>query len=369
MELTETPIIDNTQKINKISNIIEFEIQLATNQISSVKKDNINIILLFFALIGFLVIIPIDVFVYEWFRIGLFTLIGYLFFFLLFNYSYRIYCCKALKGYYDIFFEKKPDSSECSTCDKVNTCPHIADEEKNKRFMEHLKSYVFGHFLSMNSTFSRIISIIFFTIFLSYFFNIETSFSLYKLNIVVIILLILELIVISAYFIFNKYFIRSQKNCGDNLMNFFIILLILISFTILLYGFASEIPPFIFISNSTQIPIQLFYHSQNFPSLAISLIIFIYQNILYIVMLDHFNTSLIVVNLNEKISGLIKLKSKINLFQLDEWPTLEPNKLLKEVLLLKMSTYNFVSAMGLFIIPFQDYDLSSEELIELCRNS
>lgn len=62
---------ETDKKIEKIYHIIEFEIDNANNQISLCKKDNINFILLLFALIGFFAFIPADTFFYQWIANGI----------------------------------------------------------------------------------------------------------------------------------------------------------------------------------------------------------------------------------------------------------------------------------------------------------
>jgi hypothetical protein len=82
-------------------------------------------------------------------------------------------------------------------------------------------------------------------------------------------------------------------------------------------------------------------------------------------MFDQFNSSRIVEILNEKILKLIEIKSNINEFQLDGEISLNFNELHKKVLLAKMPSFKFVPIFGIFLIPEQQNNLTSQEIIEL----
>ena len=354
--------------------IVEFEIEHATDQIALIKKDNTNIILLLIALIGFLALIPIDLFVYKWFSLGLITLIIWLCLFFYTIYSYRKNRCYVLKEYNDIASELIQNSDKCSKCEKSEDCNWIFDDEKKKRFIQYITIHTFKHYLFKISSDFTLIFVFFLTIFLSYFYSVislseNSFFYLYKPNLVIVILLIIEILLFSIYFVFNAKFSENQKNCQSNNVLYYVIFLLLLPIVIEIFGNLSKVPPFVQISNSTQLSVVLLNHYQNYPSIAITLILLLYQNIIFIVITDHFNTGAIVENLSEKITNLMKIKSKIDLCRLNKCEIKKTDELYKEVLLTKTASFEFITIFGFFSIPFLRDNLTTEEITELIKIS
>ena len=122
--------VQNVVAIDEIHKMIEFEIQNANSQLSLYKKDNINLILLLLALIGFFAIVPLDIFAYKWFECAIFLILVVSFTIILVLLK-REYRSRKKKNEISVDSE----CGNCESCIDYTICKNLGDPQKRKEIV------------------------------------------------------------------------------------------------------------------------------------------------------------------------------------------------------------------------------------------
>ena len=346
---------ENSEKSNKIETIyriIEFEIDNANNQISLSKKDNINFILLIFALIGLFAIIPADTFFYAWIPNGLWMtciLIGTVAVLSIVLY-YQITIGKLSKKN----AENTDNDEKCNSCESSSICKNTNDPIKK----EKIKTY--AHSVLIN-TLGLCFSAIFYTSFIlfvssmiSYLYysaskDIPPSF---QNNPGISLLLMLILLVYFSLYLRHKSLLK-KGNLKKYLLELgiFSIAIFICSAIIIMYGTYSQIPPFISISNGTQFSPLLTEHLKIIPSVPLSYIVSLYTLVISLVLIEFFISSQYIKGINRKLEELLILKYRIDRYQLGIISDINMEDLIKRLSKLKIYPPSYFIAGGIITIP------------------
>jgi hypothetical protein len=342
----------NNEKIEKIYRIIEFEIENANNQISLSKKDNINFVLLLFALIGFLAFVPADTFFYQWIANGIFMM-------MIIMGCIGFFSVLVLYSLYKRKFDRKPgtnpsDDEKCKSCDSLTICKNIDDPIRKERIKKYVDSVLIEN-ISLFYTAAIYTSFFFFIssmIAYFYFTSSKDVVAPYPNNSLIITLLLLILLVyVLLYFRhstlikkgnFKKYLVESA---------IFSIVIVIFSVIIEIYGIYSRIPPFTPITNATQFSQLLIEHLKIIPSEPLSLIVALYTLVITLVLAEYFFSSRYIGSINRKLNELLILKYRIDRYQLGISPKLDIEDILKTLSKQKIQPPNYIIAGGIFSIP------------------
>ena len=364
------PSVKKDEKIEKILELIKFEIQNATTQLSLYKKDNVNLILLLLALIGFFAFIPLDIFTYKWFENAILLI--------LIISSVAIYF--RTKFWYDSWKDTKnkikndtdePSCKDCGSCVDLILCKNLDDPKKRIQIKQFLDSKRIDLLYLIDSANNYCSFAFLLTAILAYWYCSGSFFgnqraSLFNADPVIGFLLFLLFISFLARNYQMKR-LKSKKNFQSMHVQSFIIACIICSLSILIeiYGNLLKIPPFIEITNSTQLSVTLFEHSNNIPSLSLTLVIGLYSIILLIVMMEYFFTVTFVEKINQKLLDLLELKSIIDLYQIGIISEIDTNQILKKFSKLIIIVPRIQTLYGVISIPIP-LDLNNyEEIITL----
>jgi nitrogen fixation-related uncharacterized protein len=339
--------IENSEKIEKIYQIIEFEIGNANNQLALFKKDNMNFILLILALIGFFAFIPVDVFAYNWFGNGLYVMILCAISIFLIS-MYLFLNPSKVKN-----IEFKYD---CDSCDRLRICKNISDPQKKER-LEKTVNFVFIENIALcYSVFYYIGSLFFISSLLTYLYLITYDptkhiSSLIQSDPGIVILLGLILLVFlfshkkskqfDEYESFKKY--NFQRLC----LSFVIIVL---GILIEAYGFFLKVPSFIPISNTSQFSSTLIAHSITISSFQLSLIVTLYTLVIFLVVIEGFFSSSYVEKINEKLEELFSLKYRIDRYQLGITSEIDFEHITAKLSELRIRSPKFFTFFGIFTL-------------------
>ncbi|MGB9176759.1 MAG: hypothetical protein WCB46_08500, partial [Methanoregula sp.] len=315
----EIQIDEKSKKIEKIYQIIEFEIDNANNQISMVKKDNINFILLFFALIGFFAFIPVDVFFYQWFPSGILiagVMMGCIGGISIFLYFRRPSWNKKEN-------QKKSDNDDiCAFCESSSICKNISDFTRKEKIQKYSDSALIENMDLIYSAYVLPSFFFFFTSMISYFYFTNPNSSkdltiLFTRNSLIVTFLVLTFFVYFALYVqYLRFLKRSDLKNYLFQLALFSILIVILSGMILIYGYCTKIPPFIEIENSLQFSPLLIEHAKIMPSFPLSLIVAIYSGVIALVLLDYLFSSRYIEKVNHKLEELFELNYRIDRYRL-----------------------------------------------------
>ncbi len=349
---------DTSKKIDKIYQIIEFEIDLANIQISLFKKDNINLILLFLALIGFFAFIPLDVFTYHWFpsaillTVALMGCIGGMSFWTLRN--------LPTWNKKDLRKENKNSgkNSDCESCDSKAICESITDEETKEKLQKNADVILIEN-IGLFFTAMYYTSTFFFVTSLISYFYVTSSIpsqgieSLFPRDNWISILLIL------AFVMYLFIFLRQSRLIKEGNLKKFLgqigtsaLVIMFCAIIIEIYGNLSNIPPFISIQNSSsQFSSVLIAHSKIIPEYPLTWIVAIYSAIIALIMLEYLFSSKYIEKINQNLDGLLNLKYRIDRYELGLSSDLKTDDILKEITKLKIHPPDFYTFGGIITIP------------------
>lgn len=341
----------NSDKIEKIYRIIEFEIDNANNQLSLSKKDNINFILLLFALIGFFTFIPADTFFYQWITNSIFMMMLLM----------AIVGVFSVLIYYHLYkgkFNKENASNvineeKCDQCDSSTICKNIDDLTRKEKIRNYVNSVLIDN---ISLFYSAIIYTSFF-FFIScmfayfYFTSSKENTAAFPNNSLISILLFIILLVYALLYFRHSSLIK-MGNFKKYLLELaiFSIFIVICAVIIEIYGIYSKIPPFIPISNETQFSSILIKHLEIIPSVPLSWIVILYTLVITLVLVDYFFSSKYIESLNQKLDELLILKYKIDRYQLGISPELNIENLLKTLSKQKIHPPSYYTAWGVISI-------------------
>jgi hypothetical protein len=356
---------EKSNKIEKIYRIIEFEIDNANNQISLSKKDNINFILLIFALIGLFAFVPADTFFYEWIPSGLWMtiilmgLVG----------GFSIIC------YYIITTKEKSNNEnatnidnneKCVLCKSSAICKNIDDPVKKEKMRNYTKSLLIT---TIGLFFSALIytSFIFFISCMVAYLNYSASKDItptFQNNSWISLLFMLIFLVYCLLYVTHTSLIKKGDFKKYLLgMAFFSIAIFICSAIIAIYGVFSKIPPFIAISNETQFSPLLTEHLKIIPAVPLSYIVTLYTLVIGLVLFEFFVSSQYIRGINQKLRELLILKYRIDRYQLGISPDLDIEDLIKQLSKLKISPPSYFIAGGIITIPVPLPYIRCEEMV------
>ena len=293
----------NSDKIEKIYHIIEFEIENANNQISLSKKDNINFILLIFALIGFFAFIPADTFFYLWITNSLYILMiltGAVAAFSVFFYYY-LHKGKFLKENASFAGDKE----KCELCDSSPICKNIDDPIRKDKIQNYVDSILIDN---MSLLFSADPLHEFFLfhqlhnpLHLLHSFKGDAP-SFQNNSLITFFLILIFIVYILLYFRHSSLLKKGKfKKYLLELAIVFDCYFHLYGLIIEIYGIFSKIPPFIPVANVTQFSPLLIEHLKIIPSVPLSWIVTLYTLVISLVLIELFLSSKYVERINQKI--------------------------------------------------------------------
>jgi MFS family permease len=361
---------ENSNKIEKIYRIIEFEIDNANNQISLSKKDNINFILLLFALIGFFAFIPADTFSYQWIANSI--LMTFVVMAMVGCISGWFYYC-IVKRKFESSYKDISEKKDCNLCDSSTICPRNT-ETPDKR--ENALKYVYSTVIEYLSLFLTALIYTSFILFGSamilYFYYTASNevAPLYQNSPHISLLLMIILLV------FVIIYIRcaSYKKAGLNekyLLELTIIstFIAICSIWILFIGYSSRIQPFIPITNTSQFSNPLIEHITVLPSVPLSYIVTLYTLIIGLVIFEYFFSSKYMENIEKNLNKLLMIKYRIDRYQLGLSPDLHIDDLVKKVSKLKIYPPSYHTFLGIVSIPIpMPFDfINCEEILYLSQ--
>lgn len=362
---------DTANKIDNIYHMIEFEIENAYNQISLSKKDNVNFILLLFALIGFFVFIPIDTFSYHWVGNGIWMTVVVMGMVSVISGWFYYYIVKRK-------FEQSPsdisEKDDCVLCDSLTICQkNIDSPEKRENALNYVYSMVITNlslFLSALIYTSFVLLISSMTLYFYYSASKEIS-PLYQNNPFISLLLMIILLAFILIYIRNVQYGISGLNL-KYLLELAIIstFITFCSIWILFIGYTSQIQPFIPIANTSQFSHPLIEHIATLPSVPLSYIVTLYTLIIGLVIFEYFFSSKYMEILEKNLKGLFILKYRIDRYQLGLSPDLHVNDIVKSVLKLKTYPPSYHTFLGIVSIPIPipfEY-IRCEEILYLIPN-
>lgn len=357
---------EKSNRIEKIYHIIEFEIDNANNQISLSKKDNINFILLIFALIGLFAFVPADTFFYEWISNGLWMtiiLMG-----LVGGFSIVIfYHIVSTKSESNKDYATNIDNDEkCAICKSSTICKNIHDPVNKERMRNYANSLLIT---TIGLFFSALIytSFIFFVSCMIAYLNYSASTDImptFQNN--PWISLILMLIFLLYCLLYAKHASLMKKGeFKKYLMGiaFFSIMIFVCSLIVAIYGTLSKIPPFTAISNATQFSPLLTEHLKIIPAVPLSYIVALYTLVISLVLFEFFVSSKYIHGVNQKLEELLILKYRIDRYQLGISPDLDIEDLIKQLSKLKILPPRYFIAGGIITIPVPLPDVHCEEML------
>lgn len=351
------------KKIEKIYHIIEFEIDNANNQISLSKKDNINFILLLFALIGFFAFIPADTFFYQWIANGIWmTIVLMASVGILSVFTYYYFSKGKLNKVNPLSVE---DSEKCGQCESFAICKNTGDpqgEEKKKNFANSILIDTFGLFYS---AFFYTSFFFFVSGMIPYFYFTSSKEIVPTFQSNSWILLLLMLILLMYALLYNRHSaLLKQGNFKRYIteMAIFSNIIFIFSAIIAAYAFFSKIPPFTDVPQSSPLLIE---HLKIIPSVPLSWIVSLYTLVIGLVMLEYFFSSQYIEKINRKLEELFILKYRIDRYQLGIAP--EPNieNILKLVSKQKIHPPSYIIAAGILSIPIPLPFYRCEEMLYL----
>jgi hypothetical protein len=351
------------KKIEKIYHIIEFEIDNANNQISLSKKENINFILLLFALIGFFAFIPADTFFYQWIANGIWmtiVLMGSVGIFSVFIYYY--FSKGKLNNVNPLSVE---DSEKCGQCESFDICKNSDDpkwEEKKKKFANSMLIDTIGLFYSAFFYTS-------FFFFLSgmipyfYFTSSKDIVPTFQSNSWILLLLMLILLIYALLY-YRHSAILKQGNFKRYIAEtaIFSNIIFIFSAIIAVYGFLSKIPPFTDVPQSSPMLIE---HLKIIPSIPLSWIVSLYTLVIGFVVLEYYFSTQYIGNTNRKLEELFILKYRIDRYHLGISPVPNIENILKSLSKQKIYPPSYITAAGILSIPFPQPISRCEEMLYL----
>jgi hypothetical protein len=364
----EIQIDEKSKKIEKIYQIIEFEIDNANNQISMVKKDNINFILLFFALIGFFAFIPLDVFLYQWFPSGILitgVMMGCIGGISIFLYFKRPTWNK--KGN-----QKKSHKDDiCEFCESSTICENISDLTRKEKIQKYSDSVLIENMDLIYSAYVLPSFFFFLTSMISYIYltnpnSLKDISSLFTQNSLIVTFLVLALVVYFALWVqYSRFLKRGDLKKYLFQLALFSILIVILSCIILIYGYSTKIPPFIQIENSSQFSPLLVEHAKNIPSFPLSLIVAIYSGAIALVLMDYIFSSRYIEKVNYKLEELFILKYRIDRYRLGISSNLNIEEISRKLSKQKIHPPAFHTIGGIFSIPVPFEFDQCEEILYL----
>jgi hypothetical protein len=342
----------NSDKIDRIYHIIEFEISNANNQISLSKKDNINFILLLFALIGFFAFIPADTFFYHWISSGIWMIFilsacigGISCFFYHYIYKGDFSNQIALNG---------RDDEKCNLCDSSTTCKNVDDPIKKEKIWNYTLS-VFLENVSLIFTAAIYTSIfIFLCSLIPYFYytvSKEIASSFRNDSLLSFLLILISLAFIILFFRHNS--LIKKEDLKKYLTEMAIISFFIAGCAgiIIIYGYVAQVPPFISISETSQFSSTLIEHIKIIPSVPLTYIVSLYTLVIGLVLIEYFFASRYIEKIDQKLAELLILKNRIDRYNLGISPELHIEEIIKKVSKLKILPPSYIIAGGIVTIP------------------
>ncbi|HII98038.1 MAG TPA: hypothetical protein HA272_01935 [Methanoregula sp.] len=343
---------ENSDKIEKIYRIIEFEIDNANNQITLSKKDNINFILLLFALIGFFVFIPADTFFYHWIPNGIWmtiVLMGSVGAF-----SVYLYYCFSKGKFNKESTSNDSDKEKCELCDSFTICKNIEDPTRKEKIQNYVYSVLLDNFSLFYSAVIYTSFFFFFSSMITYYYFTASKEIIpsFQNNSWISFLFILNLIVY-IWLYFRHSTLVKNGNFKKYLSELAIYSIGIFFFSVVtaIFGLFFQIPPFIQITDTPQFSHRLFEHLQIIPSVPLSWIVTLYTLVIGLVLLEFFFSSKYVESINRKLDELLILKYKIDRYQLGVSPSLNVENVLRTLSKQKIHPPNYVIAGGILSVP------------------
>ena len=343
---------ENSDKIEKIYRIIEFEIDNANNQISLSKKDNINFILLLFALIGFFVFIPADTFFYHWIPNGIWmtiVLMGSIAAFSVYLYYY------LSKGKFkNESVSNAGDKEECELCDSSMLCKNIDDPTRKEKIQNYVYSVLIDNFSLFYSAVIYTSFFFFLSSMITYSYlttSKEITPSFQNNSWITLFFILILIVYILLYFRHSALVKKGNFKKYLSELAIFSIVIFIFSVVTVIYGFYFQIPPFIPITNTPQFSTLLFEHLQIIPSVPLSWIVTLYTLVIGLVLLEFFFSSKYIDRINRKLDELLILKYKIDRYNLGISPDLNIENVLRTLSKQKIHPPDYVIAGGILSIP------------------
>lgn len=341
-----------TRQIDTIYQILIFEIENANNQLTLFQKDNVNFILLMLALIGFFAFIPLDIFLYNWFGSAIFMWIlcsgiGVIL-------SIAIYWTfiKSEKSPFN-----KQFNNQCNACDSSIICDNVVNlSEKNN--LKKIREGILAENIDLFFSAFHYLGMIFLVTAIAAYFYLSTydpghnASPLIQPDPLITIGLILSFL-IYAVSRQKREELHQENSIGKYLayqMAFSGIILI-IGFFFEAYGHLLKIPTFISVSNTSQFSIVLIQHSFSVSSFQISLLVFLYTVVIFIVLFDYFLSSKHFEKTNRKLIELMYLKNRIDRYQLGLTPSIDIGQIQKDVLNLKTIPPQYFPFLEIIKVP------------------
>lgn len=357
------------EKIDKIYQWIEFEIQKGLNLISIYKKDNVNLILLGLGLIGFFAFIPLDIFAFKWFESAILMILI----------ASLLPLFEALKNLIIPSLKKRLHrniSTVTPNNDRTSFDELIGFENKKisnlREKITKIANYtLIARYNLINSVNIHCSFVFWGTAMLTYLYctvrySSEQNAQLYTFNPHIFLLMILIL----AFFIIDRFLIKKllEESHFKTFYKYSLITpagIMILVILILYYGYTSDIPPFSGIENTSKISIVLYEHSQSISSFSISLIIALYTIILYIVLYEHYFSTYYHEKINQQLLDLNNIKSEIDLYRMGISSEIDMNKLFKRLAKLNIITPKIMTMYGTFSIPIPVRTDFFEEIITI----
>lgn len=366
---SESSLQNERGSIETIYEWIEFEIQSAFSLLSLYKKDNVNLILLLLALIGFFAFVPLDIFLYNWFQSAVIMIIlGSSFPFMVVIGSWckqNLYKLLKLRG------SGKPSFIDLYSFDKFIPSEPSTSPQKRDYICKYVESKLIGTYYLTISIFNLCNFIFLLTAMLAYYYCVGRDFddknsSFFEPNLIISVLLISLFLLYVADYLFLSRSVEKRDFKSLYLTSVIISMIVfLIALFIEVYGNFSSIPPFIRITDSTQISVILFDHANNISSFSILLIVCLYSLILYLVMIEYYCTAKYVDKVNQKLLDLLELKSKIDLYHFGATSELDLNLILRKLSTLKMVAPQMMTIYWFFSISIPFDRSIFEEVVTL----
>lgn len=342
----------NSDKIEKIYRIIVFEIDNANNQISLSKKDNINFILLLFALIGFFAFIPADTFFYQWITNGIYImtiLMG-----VIGAFSVLIYYLIHKEKFNKENATNSSDDEKCELCDSSTICKNIDDPTRKEKIRNYADSMLIDN---ISLFYSAVIYTSFLFLiscmipYIYYTSSKEIAPSFQNNSLISFLLMVIFLVYILLYFRHSSLITKGNFKRYLSEMAIFSIVIVICTVIIAIYGILSKIPPFIPITNASQFSPLLIEHLKIIPSMPLSWIVTLYTLVITLVLVEHFFSSKYIESINRKLDELLILKYRIDRYQLGISPELNIEDLLKILSKQKIHPPSYFTVGGIISIP------------------
>lgn len=341
---------DKNEEIFHLHHLIEFELEKTQTESIAVKKDMLGIILLIFGFCGLLVYIPIDLFLYNLFPIGLFFLIGYSLLFIFASHNL------IKEDNIDFIIEKTV----------IRNFPKTDFQTKLSNLFK--ESYL-SQTIPILTVFFDVLFCYFTTISIVYFLSIFAfNTPLFSIDYVIFVLLVLQgLAIVWIYKNFGFLKKKIEKRENFSFITFAIpsIILLIGSLGLFLYGVIFHIPPFTKIITNSSFSPELVASAQTHNEFFIIFPIFSYLMIVFIVILDFVIAQQLSVQIDKKIQDLNGIKSKIDLYLIgSSKKNIDKLAILKEYLKAKRFSVKVYCFAGMFWLYLPSSTISKDEVSE-----